>query len=414
MKRLDCYTRLRLFGVRGILVSVSFLNGLQHNADYVLHILGASNLKILGFICPLGKDDSKTRIRSDDIMENIIEPIAEELGYKVQRADRMNGSNIMTDIISMLKESDIVIADLTEFNPNVFYELGLRQALKGKCINIVCDDWLTELENSGRDIPFDITYYRAHRYKYGNFRNSNDFRKFIKNRIKNLEKQLYDPCFNLTSEDVMTLYGTTVVTDFRKGSKNHYELARELFAEPCKSIFLMQRSSSLVLNAEQGWGAEAIFVDSIKKAMNDCEMFYHIISLEGIEAHFNRTNSVFPNFKNFADNLIDCNGIAAMKVPEHPNAKFFLKKLQKDNKNTLFKLDRQARVLITETYSGKTNAIIVQNLGPDQTSFQITGPKANEYLKECIEFYNSCEYVHWNEINTLYKKYQTIENKRRQ
>lgn len=371
-------------------------------------------MKILGFICPLGKDDSKTRIRSDDIMENIIEPIAEELGYKVQRADRMNGSNIMTDIISMLKESDIVIADLTEFNPNVFYELGLRQAVKGKCINIVCDDWLTELENSGRDIPFDITYYRAHRYKSGNFRNSNDFRKFIKNRIKNLERESFSLCIDLSNQDLMELYGATIVTDFRKGAKNHYELARVLFNEPCKSIFLMQRSSSLVLNAEQGCGAEALFVQSIKKAMLDCDRFYHIISLEGIEAHFNRTNSVFPNFKNFADNLINSNGIAALKVPDKPNANFFLRKLPKDNQNTLFKLDRQARVLITETISGKTNAIIVQNLGQDQTSFQITGSKAKEYMQECIEFYNTCEYVYWNEINDLYKKYQSVEKRRMQ
>lgn len=369
-------------------------------------------MKVLGFICPLGREESETRIRSDDIMENIIEPIAEELGYEVQRADKMNGSNIMTDIICMLKESDIVIADLTEFNPNVFYELGLRQAIKGKCINIVCDDWLINLEKSGRDIPFDITYYRAHRYKYGNFKNSNDFRNFIKNRIKNLERQSFSPSIELSCQDLMKIYDATIVTDFRKGSKNHYELAQELFDEPCTSIFLMQRSSSLVLNAEQGWGAEALFVQSIKEAICDCDRFYHVISLEGIEAHFNRTNSVFPNFKNFSDNLTNCNGIAALKVPNKPNANFFLRKLPKDNRNTLFKLDRQARVLITETVSGKTTAIIVQNLGQDQTSFQITGSKAKEYLQECIEFYNSCEYVYWNEIDDLYRKYQSVENRR--
>lgn len=34
------------------------------------------------------------------------------------------------------------------------------------------------------------------------------------------------------------------------------------------------------------------------------------------------------------------------------------------------------------------------------------------YLKECIEFYNSCEYVYWNEIVDLYSKYQNVEKRR--
>lgn len=75
-------------------------------------------------------------------------------------------------------------------------------------------------------------------------------------------------------------------------------------------------------------------------------------------------------------------------------------------------MDRQARVLITETISGKTYTIIVQNLGQDQTSFQITGSKAKEYMQECIEFYNTCKYVYWNETNDLYKKYQSVEKRR--
>lgn len=369
-------------------------------------------MKTLGIICPLGEEKSQTRIRSDDVMKSIIIPIAEELGYSVQRADQMSGSDVMADIIAMIKESDIVIADLTDFNPNVFYELGLRQANKGKCINIVSDEWLSEFEKSGHKMPFDITYYRAHRYKTGTFESANNFREFIKKRIKNLENKSCEPCIKLTDDDMMTIYGTTVVTDFRKGTKNHYRLAKDLFSEPCKSIFLMQRSSSLVLNAEQGWGDEALFIKSIKEAMDKCGEFYHIISLEGIEAHFNRSNSVFPNFKNFSNNLENVDGIVALKNKNPSNAEFFLRKLPKDNRNDYFKLDRQARVLITETLSGKTTAIIVQNLGKDQTSFQITGPNAKMYLKECIEFYNSCEYVYWNEISDLYSKYQNIEKRR--
>ena len=76
--------------------------------------------KTLGFICPLNEENSETRRRSDDITCNILEPIAEELGYTLQRADQLQGSDIMQDIIKMLHDADIIIADLTEMNPNVF------------------------------------------------------------------------------------------------------------------------------------------------------------------------------------------------------------------------------------------------------------------------------------------------------
>jgi len=87
-------------------------------------------MKQIAFICPLGKEGEDTRKRSDKIMKHIIKPIATELGYYVQRADKMFGNIIMEDIITMLHKADVVIADLTDMNPNVFYELGLRQATK--------------------------------------------------------------------------------------------------------------------------------------------------------------------------------------------------------------------------------------------------------------------------------------------
>jgi len=48
--------------------------------------------KMIAFICPLSKQESETRKRSDDIMHNVIEPIAKELNYKVERADKKYGS----------------------------------------------------------------------------------------------------------------------------------------------------------------------------------------------------------------------------------------------------------------------------------------------------------------------------------
>lgn len=363
--------------------------------------------RMIAFICPLSKSGSEIRRRSDDIMHNVIEPIAKELDYRVERVDKKYGSLIMGDIILMLRKADIVIADLTDLNPNVFYELGLREATKGKCINIINDD-------SGLDkLPFDLGYTRAITYKYKNvspFEASNQLREDLKQRILNLKDMPYHSCMDLSVHDIVDIFNVTIVSDFLKGAKNHYNLAATLFDKPVKNVFLMQRSSSLVLNAEQGWGQEKEFLDELKEVINQCSFFYHIIAIDGILAHINRKNSVFPHFKDFAKNLENVGGNAAIKKKNNDNDKiFYLRKLPKDNQNSLFKLDRQARVLIVEYINGNTSAVIVQNIGDNQTCFLLEGSKAKEYLDVCVDYYNSCELVEWSEITNLYEEYRKIE-----
>ena len=69
--------------------------------------------------------------------------------------DLDNQQNILQDIVEGIYRADVVIADLTGLNPNVFYELGLAHALNKKVIIITQD--LSEL-------PFDIRSYRANEY----------------------------------------------------------------------------------------------------------------------------------------------------------------------------------------------------------------------------------------------------------
>ena len=69
--------------------------------------------------------------------------------------DLDNQQNIIQDIIEGIYQADVIIADLTGLNANVFYELGLAHAMNKKVIIITQD--LSEL-------PFDIKSYRANEY----------------------------------------------------------------------------------------------------------------------------------------------------------------------------------------------------------------------------------------------------------
>jgi hypothetical protein len=371
-------------------------------------------MKKIAFICPLSKENSDIRKRSDEIMKGYIEPIADELGYqKPLRADYLSGNNIMSDIIDMLYQADVVIADLSDLNVNVFYELGLFHAIKGKFITI------KQRKNMEEPIPFDTTYFRVQEYDYPNSGvvSMNVFKEKLKKRIIDLENKNYLSCFTFNPEDLSRLFNTTVVVRFVSSKKEHYSMARELFKKECKNIFLMQRSSSIILGAEQGWTEEGSFLQVIINEIKKCDNFYHIISLEGIEAHFKRKDSTFPNFKSFSKNLINIDGNVAIKKNNESSQEenYLIRRLPEygeEGFDEFFKLDRQARVLIVVYKDDTAKAVIVQNLGSQQTCFLMEGDEIKKYFFICKDYYSSCKLVTWNEIITLYKKYEDEINVR--
>jgi hypothetical protein len=61
-----------------------------------------------------------------EVLRSIITPAAAD--FKVKTANRQGSDMIQSTIINDLIEADLVIADLTEHNPNVMFELGVRIA----------------------------------------------------------------------------------------------------------------------------------------------------------------------------------------------------------------------------------------------------------------------------------------------
>lgn len=104
-------------------------------------------------ICPIGEVDSDTRRHSDLTFNYIIKPVVEEFGYSPNRADMVKESGmITTQIIDKIIKSPLVIADLTDSNPNVFYELAIRHVVKKPYIQMI---------KSNQQIPFDISGMRT-------------------------------------------------------------------------------------------------------------------------------------------------------------------------------------------------------------------------------------------------------------
>ncbi|WP_084421185.1 hypothetical protein [Henriciella litoralis] len=109
-------------------------------------------------ISPIGEEDSETRRNADRALSYIITPPLEAAGYTVVRADKIEKTGIITtQIIEKVLECDLLVADLSGRNPNVFYELALRHAAKKPFIQII---------RKGDELPFDVAATRTIRYGF--------------------------------------------------------------------------------------------------------------------------------------------------------------------------------------------------------------------------------------------------------
>ena len=112
------------------------------------------------FLNGMGINESELKVKKDQVFiltpfhhmyENdfyIIDKVCHEFGFEVARGDEsLIEGDILSHILKRICESELIIANITGKNPNVFYELGIAHAL-GKPVIII---------SKGIDeIPFDL------------------------------------------------------------------------------------------------------------------------------------------------------------------------------------------------------------------------------------------------------------------
>jgi len=91
-----------------------------------------------------------------DVYTDLIKAPLESLGFLVTRADSLfNQQQILKDVVKGIADAALVVADVTDLNENVLYELGLAHALGKRAVMIT-----QKLDQ----LPFDLRPYRANEY----------------------------------------------------------------------------------------------------------------------------------------------------------------------------------------------------------------------------------------------------------
>jgi hypothetical protein len=107
------------------------------------------------------KTDYQTgrKLDLDKSYQNLIKPAVEAAGLQCTRADEIVHAGIIdVPMYEQLLTADVVVADVSTMNPNAFYELGVRHALRPYTTVIVAE---SELK-----FPFDIGHSVIRQYKH--------------------------------------------------------------------------------------------------------------------------------------------------------------------------------------------------------------------------------------------------------
>ena len=168
-----------------------------------------------------------------------IKYVCDKISVKAIRADNMFGSvPIIENILQKIHSSEIIIADLTGRNANVFYEVGIAHTLRDRNSIILLAQHID-------DIPFDLRHLNVILYSPSN---KSKFKEKLKNTIVtsrlnyssdeyvkqllsayNYSSELIDSFISFLKKNYQSKY--TLLVSVLRGDKEKIELYKEWFDE---------------------------------------------------------------------------------------------------------------------------------------------------------------------------------------
>lgn len=226
-----------------------------------------SQKRTIFVIMPFSSSKTCTETQWTETFELVFAPSFKRCGYNCVRAEISTGS-LIKSIVTELRNAWIVLADLTDSNANVFYELGVRHSLSRRTILVARDS---------ADIPSDLRGYWW--LLYGTQpRQVEKFRNDIKQIVEEIEKQPErsdSPISDFLDAEMLSVSSFITRENSKKLSALFTELSGNIntlnqIAENCEyARFISVESLGLLLTT--------LYVDIGPELLRECHELRHAL-----------------------------------------------------------------------------------------------------------------------------------------
>jgi len=206
-------------------------------------------------IMPITTPDNLVDLYDEDeshfekVLKHLFIPAVKAAGFTPIPPIAKGADIIHAEIIKKLEEADLVLCDMSIFNPNVFYELGIRTA-RDKPVCLVKDD-------TTEKIPFDTAIINCHEYKA--------VLKFveIEEEIKLLKEHIYE-CVD-GSDGTNTMWRCFGITAGVSNPLGGDVGVKEYFDIITKKLDRLLENEAILLSLSE----ETDFMDFARKIVNE-------------------------------------------------------------------------------------------------------------------------------------------------
>jgi len=183
---------------------------------------------------------SELKGKYNDLIKEALQSVNKNL--EIIRADEVvKAGSITNEIFKNIIYSDYVIVDITYPNPNVFYELGLRHAVRNKTILIK--------EKNSKIPPFDINNLR-----YIEYENTSTGLKLLKNEFKKIFENFENEPTHIDNDFLKLLKSIQLILNNKnqakkkalKGLFDNPEMLKAMISgDEDKAIEMLSKSTNL-------------------------------------------------------------------------------------------------------------------------------------------------------------------------
>ena len=214
---------------------------------------GKDFMKTCFVVSPIGETDSEIRSNADKLFKYIISPVCESCGFEPVRVDQINDSDSITQtIIDKLLSSELVIADISGHNPNVFFEMGYR-----KCT----DKPIIHLKKKGETIPFDVNTVRTFEYDLTDLDNEEETKKRLEQTIGTFSFENKTNALGQDEENNKQLFFQSILTMLYQIQDSITELKEQINKKDTETIQAIMQTS--LNNAQKEESTDVVMMKTL-------------------------------------------------------------------------------------------------------------------------------------------------------